>query len=104
MQKRAYLDFADFQRFVKALKRRPELEILYQKLCCGSSGALDYVAFEKFQRDSQQVGDLCSRDGVPCTDEKSQSSLSVDELKATFAKYASPAEKVRVFSLRTVHF
>ncbi|KIK61621.1 hypothetical protein GYMLUDRAFT_42638 [Collybiopsis luxurians FD-317 M1] len=64
---RGYLDFAAYQEFVKSLKKRPEIEILYQKV---SSGKLDFSAFKKFMQDSQE------------------SKLSDEDLKAVFLKYA----------------
>ena len=50
-----YLDFPGFRRFVKLLKSRPELEQLYQKLAAANGNKFDFVAFEKFMRDSQKV-------------------------------------------------
>ncbi|PCH36823.1 PLC-like phosphodiesterase [Wolfiporia cocos MD-104 SS10] len=68
---RGYLDFADFQRFVKALKARPEIESLYKRLSAGYGGLLTYDAFERFMRTSQM------------------SSLSQGELQRVFLRYAS---------------
>ncbi|KAI0071890.1 PLC-like phosphodiesterase [Panus rudis PR-1116 ss-1] len=70
VQKRGYLDFTDFRRFVQSLKARPELDRLYKKLCKDSGGVVNYAAFEKFMRNVQK------------------SSLSEDELKRIFIKYA----------------
>ncbi|TDL27827.1 PLC-like phosphodiesterase [Rickenella mellea] len=77
VQKRGYLDFSDFQRFVKLIKVRPELTQLYTTLSGGKDGVLDFTAFEKFMRDSQK------------------SSLSKDELENIFARYATKQEEGR---------
>lgn len=53
VNKKGYLDFTDFQRFVKLLKARPELTRLYKKVC--GSKPFDYVAFVSFMRDCQKV-------------------------------------------------
>ncbi|KAF7370798.1 Phosphoinositide phospholipase C [Mycena sanguinolenta] len=63
------LNFQQFQHFVKLLKRRPELEALYKKLC--GEETLDFAKFEKFMKDTQQ------------------STLSSVELKIVFDKYAN---------------
>ena len=56
MDKKGYLTFPDFQRFVKLIKVRPELNRLYKKLCAsGSSGLFDFAVFESFMRDCQKV-------------------------------------------------
>lgn len=52
------LDFPEFQHFVKLLKRRPELEALYKKLC--GDQAFDYAVFEKFMKDTQKVNVFAS--------------------------------------------
>ncbi|CCL99378.1 uncharacterized protein FIBRA_01396 [Fibroporia radiculosa] len=70
-QHRGYLDFTDFQRFVKALKRRPEVEALYIYVTKDSGGALTYHAFENFMRSSQK------------------SSLGRSELERIFLRYAT---------------
>lgn len=54
-QDRGYLDFADFKRFVKALKHRPEIDRLYYNVTASSAGSFMYDAFEAFMRDSQKV-------------------------------------------------
>ncbi|KAF5377772.1 hypothetical protein D9757_008113 [Collybiopsis confluens] len=64
---RGYLDWAAYQEFVKLLKKRPEVETLYQKV---SGGKLDFAAFKKFMQESQE------------------SNLSDDNLKAIFLLYA----------------
>ena len=50
-----YLDFPDFQKFVKVLHRRPDLEGIYERLCSASGGKFDLAAFVKFMKGSQQV-------------------------------------------------
>ncbi|KAJ7623411.1 1-phosphatidylinositol-4,5-bisphosphate phosphodiesterase 1 [Roridomyces roridus] len=65
---RKSLDFEDFKRFVKLLKRRPELEALYKKFC---NEAFDFSAFEKFMKQPQK------------------STLNSEQLKALFDKYAA---------------
>lgn len=47
------LDFADFQKFVKALKARPDIERLFQQY--SPSGNMEYVEFENFMRKTQLV-------------------------------------------------
>lgn len=56
VQNRGYLDFADFRRFVKALKARPELDRIYKKLCGTNGGKFDFSIFETFMRQHQKVG------------------------------------------------
>ncbi|KAJ7257872.1 PLC-like phosphodiesterase [Mycena haematopus] len=63
------LTFQEFQHFVKLLKRRPELEALYKRLC--GDQTLDFARFVKFMKDTQQ------------------SPLSSAELKIIFEKYAT---------------
>ncbi|KAL0577534.1 hypothetical protein V5O48_004475 [Marasmius crinis-equi] len=67
---RGYLDYEDFRRFVKIVKRRPEIEKLYNGLYSSGGGKLTFTVFEKFMRDSQK------------------SKLSREELKTIFAKYS----------------
>ncbi|RDB15543.1 1-phosphatidylinositol 4,5-bisphosphate phosphodiesterase 1 [Hypsizygus marmoreus] len=71
-EKKGYLDFTGFQTFVKTLKRRPDIESLYQKLSTSDGSTFDFPAFEKFMRESQQ------------------SSATQDELHSIFAKYTTP--------------
>ena len=56
-QNRGYLDFADFKRFVKSLKARPELDRLFKKITNGES-EMSFAAFEQFMRNSQKVRQL----------------------------------------------
>ncbi|KAF6757913.1 phosphoinositide-specific phospholipase C [Ephemerocybe angulata] len=69
-QRRGYLDFDDFRRFVKLLKGRPEVHRLYNKLKARNGGDFDYGVFELFMR------------------EKQKSTLAREELEALFQKYA----------------
>lgn len=68
---KGYLDFPAFQRFVKLLKRRPDVEELYGKIAGENGGKFDYPAFEKFNKDVQKA------------------SYSEDELKSLWAKYTA---------------
>ncbi|KAJ3563071.1 hypothetical protein NP233_g9179 [Leucocoprinus birnbaumii] len=52
-QHRGYLDFNDYQRFVKALKYRPELNALYASVT-STSKKLDYTAFKTFMLEIQK--------------------------------------------------
>ncbi|THH08231.1 hypothetical protein EW145_g2843 [Phellinidium pouzarii] len=78
-QKRGYLDFNDFRRFVKLLKDRPELKRLYRKLI-GDYDTFNFGVFEKFMRTYQK------------------SSLSREELEYIFRKYASSPQRSKVSS------
>ncbi|EJD41561.1 PLC-like phosphodiesterase [Auricularia subglabra TFB-10046 SS5] len=69
VQNRGYLDFVDFQRFVKLLKRRPEIERIFMKLS-NEDEKFDFADFEKFMRDCQK------------------SDLSRHELERIFNKFA----------------
>jgi phosphatidylinositol phospholipase C delta len=70
-ENRGYLDFVQFQHFVKLLKARPELDWLYKKFCSANDGSFDFHTFETFMRDMQK------------------SSLSKAELQKIFLKYAT---------------
>ena len=52
---RGYLDFPQFQRFVKMLKTRLELDRLYKKIYSANNRLFDFPTFEVFMRNSQQV-------------------------------------------------
>lgn len=54
VQGRGYLDFTDFQRFVKLLKRRPEIDRLFMKIS-NEDEKFDFPDFEKFMREKQKV-------------------------------------------------
>ena len=54
IHKRGFLDFSDFQVFVKYLRRRPEVEDLMRSLS-GSSESVNPVAFKTFLRKTQMV-------------------------------------------------
>ena len=51
--KLGYLDFEGFRRFVRLIKRRPDLERIYNSL-----GKLDLATFSKFLLETQKVHDL----------------------------------------------
>jgi phosphatidylinositol phospholipase C delta len=51
----SFLNFSDFQRFVKLLKARPDITLLYKKLCCSNDGRFDFSIFEHFMRHTQKV-------------------------------------------------
>ncbi|KAF9226969.1 PLC-like phosphodiesterase [Gyrodon lividus] len=70
-QSRSFLDFADFQTFVKLLKARPELDLLYKKLCSETDGKFTFNVFENFMRDVQK------------------STLKQAEVKNLFARYVA---------------
>ncbi|KAI0049935.1 PLC-like phosphodiesterase [Auriscalpium vulgare] len=70
---RGYLDFPDFQRFVKLLKTRPELDRLHKKLAAPHQGRFTYAAFEHFMREHQK------------------SKLSDEELHRIFQRHATAA-------------
>ncbi|KAG9317908.1 PLC-like phosphodiesterase [Chiua virens] len=70
-QNRQSLDFADFQTFVKLLKARPEIDILYRKLCLMGNGRFTFSVFECFMRDTQK------------------SSLTPQELENLFTRYST---------------
>ncbi|KAJ3984853.1 PLC-like phosphodiesterase [Lentinula detonsa] len=61
-----YLDYAGYQELIKLLKRRPEIQLLYEHV---GGGKLDFTAFKKFMLYSQE------------------SKLDDKELEAIFAKY-----------------
>ncbi|KAG2142733.1 1-phosphatidylinositol-4,5-bisphosphate phosphodiesterase 1 [Suillus bovinus] len=65
-----FLDFSEFQRFVKLLKARPDITLLYKKLCYSNDGQFDFTVFEHFMRNTQK------------------STLSRPELLELFAHYA----------------
>jgi phosphatidylinositol phospholipase C delta len=81
------LNFAEFQHLVKLLKRRPELEALYKKLC-----PIDFDAFEKFMTNTQKVRRCTPL--MDSTDRWNQSRLTSAELKILFEKYAKPSTPV----------
>ncbi|TFK65544.1 PLC-like phosphodiesterase [Pluteus cervinus] len=73
-QKRGYLDFAEFQNFVKVLKERPEIDGLYGRICAQHHGKFDIVAFQTFMRETQK------------------SNLSDEELQVIFLRHTSDEE------------
>ncbi|KAJ7743178.1 1-phosphatidylinositol-4,5-bisphosphate phosphodiesterase 1 [Mycena metata] len=70
------LTFAEFQTFVRLLKRRPELEALYKRLAGGKT--LTFPIFEKFMKETQKSTDTSA------------------ELKVIFEKYATVEIKAPV--------
>lgn len=54
-KKNGHLDFPGFQKFVKILQRRPDLETIYGRLSSANGGKFDLAAFVKFMRESQKV-------------------------------------------------
>jgi hypothetical protein len=60
VQKRGYLDFADFQVFVKLLKRRPEVERL-MLVVAGGADAINLPQFVEFMRSTQKVSQIVFR-------------------------------------------
>ncbi|KAG1807342.1 PLC-like phosphodiesterase [Suillus subaureus] len=66
----SFLDFSGFQRFVKLLKARPDVTLLYKRLCYSNDGQFDFSVFEHFMRNTQK------------------STLSRQELLELFAHYA----------------
>jgi len=53
-EKRGYLDFQGFQRLVKALKYRPEMDGIYEGIK-SEHEKFDYVVFKKFMIETQKV-------------------------------------------------
>ncbi|PPQ74485.1 hypothetical protein CVT24_000118 [Panaeolus cyanescens] len=80
------LDFTQFQSLIKILKRRPELEGIYGRLCGENGGKFDVSVFKRFMRDFQK------------------STLSDGDLEVLFERYAerptqSPNEPPGVMNL-----
>ena len=88
VQKRGFLDFTDFQRFVKSLKARPEVERRYKKLCSLDNGRFSYRAFDHFMRFHQKVGNSANHLVVSLTP-PTQSMASAEELQRLFLRYAT---------------
>ena len=61
MQRRGFLDFDDFKRFVKLLKARPEVKRIYGNLCLFDNGSFSYQTFEHFMREYQKVSERASQ-------------------------------------------
>lgn len=74
-QQRNLLDFKDFQRFVRILKKRREIDGLYKDLRAKNNGVVGYATFEDFMRNTQQ------------------SNLSRGELQAIFFRYSVANEE-----------
>lgn len=73
-KRNGFLDFIDFQKFVKLLKARPELDLLYKKLSSKNGGRFTLTVFEAFMRNCQK------------------SSLTQEELRSIFLRYAKKYE------------
>lgn len=54
-RQRGWLDFQDFQTFVKRLRRRPELEALMTRIVGNDTDHIPSTAFIKFLRETQCV-------------------------------------------------
>ncbi|GLB39507.1 putative phosphoinositide phospholipase C [Lyophyllum shimeji] len=81
---KGYLEFAEFQAFVKELRRRPEIESIYWDLYKANGDQFEFPAFERFMRDTQHTD------------------LSQDELKTIFAKYSWTSSAPSSSSTRSV--
>ncbi|KAG1721258.1 PLC-like phosphodiesterase [Suillus paluster] len=53
-KRQGFLNFSDFRCFVKLLKARPEINLLYKKLCFCNDGLFDFSVFEHFMHDTQK--------------------------------------------------
>lgn len=53
VQNQGYLNFNDFRRFVKLLKRRPEVEKLYGEL--RKESPFNFIVFKEFMKNCQKV-------------------------------------------------
>ncbi len=91
VQRRGFLDFEDFKRFVKLLKARPEVKRLYENLCLPDKGSFSFHTFERFMRHHQKVSDLCDLTSSECCLRSMKSNTSADELKRLFLRYATPS-------------
>ncbi|KAL1742013.1 PLC-like phosphodiesterase [Schizophyllum fasciatum] len=65
------LDFEAFQRFTKLLKRRPDIEVIYDRLKSSSGDKFDFSTFEKFMKETQK------------------SSLSSEDLQKVFKEFST---------------
>ncbi|KAG9103442.1 Phospholipase C [Ceratobasidium sp. 370] len=77
---KGYLDFSDFQQFVKKLQARPEVKRLWNKL--RGEGLFDLGVFERFMREEQKQRDLPQ-----------------EEIERIFAKYAGSTAPTPVTSM-----
>ncbi|KDQ56761.1 hypothetical protein JAAARDRAFT_36251 [Jaapia argillacea MUCL 33604] len=77
VNKQGYLNFEDFQRFVRLLKFRPELDRLYKCICSLNGGTFNFATFDHFMRTSQK------------------STLSEAEHQKIFVRYATVPERDR---------
>ena len=54
-ENKGYLDYPKYQKFVRNLKRRPEVEGIYEKLCTANGGKFDLAGFTKFLKEYQKA-------------------------------------------------
>ncbi|KAG8687566.1 Phospholipase C, partial [Ceratobasidium sp. 395] len=57
---KGYLDFSDFQQFVKRLQARPEIKRLWNKM--RGEGLFDLAVFERFMREEQKQSDMAQEE------------------------------------------
>ncbi|KAI5984251.1 PLC-like phosphodiesterase [Pisolithus marmoratus] len=76
-QRNGFLNFSEFEKFVKLLKARPELDRLYEEWSSKDGGKLTFAVFEAFMRECQKA----------CP-----SSLEHEELRTVFLRYADKSE------------
>ncbi|KAL1698581.1 PLC-like phosphodiesterase [Schizophyllum commune] len=65
------LDFEAFQRFTKLLKRRPDIEIVYERTKATAGDKFDFATFEKFMKETQK------------------STLSAEDLQKVFKEHST---------------
>ncbi|KAF5355294.1 hypothetical protein D9758_006103 [Tetrapyrgos nigripes] len=73
--KRGHLDYEDYRKLIKSIKRQPEVESIYRKVAGDGAKNIAYAVFEKFMRDSQE------------------SKLSAEDLKTLFSKHADVGQE-----------
>jgi len=88
VQKRGFLDFTDFKRFVKSLKARPEVERRYKKLCSLDNGTFSYRTFDHFMHVHQKVGNS-GKPSRSLAHAPVQSTAPAEELQRLFLRYAT---------------
>ncbi|TRM67130.1 PLC-like phosphodiesterase [Schizophyllum amplum] len=85
------LDYESFQRFTKLLKRRPDIDIVYERMKAASGDKVDFAAFEKFMKEWQKSR-LSSEDLQKIfRDFSTDGIMSEDDLKnLLFSEHNSP--------------
>ncbi|KAI5984249.1 PLC-like phosphodiesterase [Pisolithus marmoratus] len=73
-QRNGFLNFSEYEKFVKLLKARPELDRLYEEWSSKDGGKWTFAVFEGFMRECQK------------------SSLEHEELRTVFLRYADKSE------------